>query len=305
MTVTTRSFSAGQYVLHLDGAPDTAYIQSIQGGHVKGAVISEKHGADHNQIRHLGSVECEPISLELGMAVSKPWLQWIKASWNRDFSRKNGSIVYADFDRNARLQVEFFEALVTETSFPACDGSDKKAAYLGVKLDIEHSKMSKASGKITNVDGHNRQKNWLTSSFNFNIDDMDTSMVNKVDAFKVTQKVKKLYTGKDRFAQLEPSGIEFPNITFYMAAAYADDFIKWYDDFIVKGDKDTSQYKTGSIEYMAPNGADTLLQLDLYGIAISSISLEKAEAQSAKLARMKIECSVEMMDIIEGGPGLE
>jgi hypothetical protein len=302
-----RAYPAGQFMLTIDGAKDpTSYIHWIEGGHVKGNVIDEQHGADHNRLRHLANVECAPISLEMGMAVTKPWLKWIEASWSRKFERKTGAITYADFDLQAKLIQSFSGALISECTFPACDASDKKASYLGIKLEIEQSKLEKGGGqKIQPLDGTNQQKSWLNSAFRFSIDGMDTSMVNKIDSFKVTQKVKKNFSGKHRYAQLEPSGIEFPNITFYMATAYADDFIKWHNDFIITGDRDIDQYKTGSIEYMAPNHDDSLLCLDLYGMAINSLALEKAEAHSDKVSRVKIELSVERMEIDAGMPGLE
>lgn len=307
MSSTKRAYSGGQFMFTIDGATDPfSYIHWIQGGEVKGNVIDEQHGADHNALRHLANVECEPITMEMGMAVSKQWLEWIQASWKREFTRKSGAITFADFDFNSTLIQEFQGGLISECTFPACDASDTKAAYLGVKLDIEQSKLKAAGGeKIKPLNGTNRQKNWLASAFRFTIDGMDTSHVSKVDSFKVTQKVKKNFTGKHRFAQLEPAGLKFPNITFYMPTAFADDFIKWHNDFIVIGDRDIDQYKTGSIEYLAPNRADTLLQIDLYGMAINSFAIEKVEARSDKLSTVKIECSVERMELIPGGPGLE
>ena len=64
-------------------------------------------------------------------------MKWIQGSWRKEFGRRNGQITHADFNLNKQVEHEFYEALITETTFPTLDGGSKDAAYLKVKLQPE------------------------------------------------------------------------------------------------------------------------------------------------------------------------
>jgi hypothetical protein len=106
-----------------------------------------------------------------------------------------------------------------------------------------------------------------------------------------------MYTGASRYAELEPTGIEFPNITVSMAEAYAQDFIKWHQAFIVTGDKESKQEKTGHIEFLDPTGGKSLCTIDLRGVGIHSLAIDKSEANAESLKRVKVELYVDSMEL--------
>lgn len=288
----------------LDGAPDAGYLKSIEGGNVKGSIIEEMVGPDLVHFKHLSTVEIEPIGLELGMAMSRPMMEWIQASWRRDFSRKNGSIIFTDFDYRSQLEMEFKDALIVDTTFPALDGSDKNPAYLNVKLHPESVVLKKGDGHVIRPIISSKQKLWSPSNFRFKVIGLDCDYVNKIDSISVKQKVKQLYFGRERHPQLEPTALEFPNISFTMALAHAQDFIDWHQRYVVKGDKDTSNEKQGYIEFLPPNGGEPLLTLDLVNLGLFNLSIEKAQANEDALKRCKVELYCEQMNLRYGW-GLE
>lgn len=306
MSTNRTAYTSGHFLFALDGEPDSSWLKSVDGGGVKASVIQENIGPDHIQLKHVATVEIEPLTIELGMAVTAPVLTWIKDSWGHKFSRRNGSVIHADFEYSAMLEQSFYEALIAEVTFPGLDGSDKKPAYLTLKLQPEKIELKNSDGhKIQGVEGARKQKLWSPSSFRLEIDGVDCTRVNTVGSFTVKQKLKQLYVGSSRFPELEPAGLEFPNLTVTMAAAFAKDFIAWHEAFVVKGGKDPAHLKSGSIQFLDPRTTQPLLTVKLDNVGINSLTFEKSEAGAESIKRCKVELFVESMDLDLSASGLE
>jgi hypothetical protein len=61
--------------------------------------------------------------------------------WCRDAAAEmpaqDGSVVTADYNHIARSRQDFFEGLISEIRFPACDRASKDAAYATLKISPE------------------------------------------------------------------------------------------------------------------------------------------------------------------------
>src|SRR6185503_1022681 len=93
-----RAYTAGHFELQIDGAVSTAYLRSIEGGHVKANTVTEPIGPDLNQIKHASTVQIEPFTVDFGISGANDVLKWIQASWRKNYGRRNGQITHADFD---------------------------------------------------------------------------------------------------------------------------------------------------------------------------------------------------------------
>lgn len=305
-TAGTRAYAAGHFEFNLDGAPTAAWIKSVEGGAVKSEVITEKVGPDDLAFRHTSTLAFDPFTVSVAMAASKPFLQWIKDSWSRKFQRRTGSIVHADFNLNAHMEQKFLDALIAEVVFPTLDAGSNEPAYLSIKMQPEKLTLEKASGKIKGVEkAQVKAKMWNASLFRMNIVGIDCSNVRKIESITVTQKITQLYFGTSRAPELEPTGIEFPNISLTMAAAYANDFIKWHQQFVVDGAKDTEQIKSGFLEFLDPQGSGTIFTINMDGIGIHNLSIEKSEANAEALKQVKVELFVDFMELELSDSGLE
>lgn len=293
-----RAYPANQFVFILDdGKADGGLIRSVSGGGVRGEIVEEGLGNDFHHAKHVGVVELEAITLEMGMALSGPFLEWLRASWRKEFSRMNGEIIHADFDYRERVSQSFRDALITETKFPSLDGGSKEPAYLTVSLQPEHCKLEKGNNQVVRGVDSPKQKLWTASSFRLDIDGIDCSHVNKIDGFAVKQKVKQFHTGEDRFPQIEPTGLEFPNLTIYLALDYAADFIDWHDEYVMQGAKENVSEKNGSITFLSQDTSSDLFSIVLYRVGICNLEIEKSSAASDDIKRCKIELYVESMDL--------
>jgi hypothetical protein len=275
---------------------------------VKAQGIDEPIGPENMRIKHSSVVEIEPFTIDCGFAGAGDVMRWIQASWRKDFNRRNGQITHANFDLQQTFEHEFYDALISETTFPALDGSSKDAAFLKVKIQPERVLQRKlSSGKRVDGKVQPKQKQWLPSNFRFTIDGIDEMRyTNKLESFSIKQGIKKLYTGEDRYAQIEPTKLEFPSLSGTIALEYADKLLKWHRDYIVNGQSDTKAQRTGSIEYLAPDLKTTLFTINLFEVGLRLATTAPSQANADQIKRIKFEMYVGRMDIDgNGNLGLE
>ena len=300
MTLARNSYTAGHFELNIDGHRSTAFLKSVDGGWTRANVSDESVGSEQWKQKHVSTIDVEPISIEFGLAGANDMLGWIKNSWERKFNRRNGEIIHANFNQQPTFQHEFREALITETTFPALDGASKDGGYLKCKLQPEWVDTKKLPPGGTRTAGalNAKQKMWTNSAFRFNIDGIDDmKYTNKIEALTIKQGVKKLYIGKNRFPTLEPTKIEFPNITGTISLEYADKLLKWHKDYINKGVKDPSSQKHGSIEFLSPDRKQTIFEIQLFEVGINYVAIESSTANANAIKRVKFEMFVHRMNI--------
>ncbi len=307
MTIQKRSYTSGHFELLIDGHASTAFLKSVDGGFAKTQLVDEPVGPASQRIKHTSVAEIEPFTIDFGISESNDILKWIQGSWRKTFSRRNGSISHADFNLKKTVEHEFREALITETSFPALDGAAKEPAYMKVKIQPEYVRLRKVNGdeKLKGALGP-KQKMWVASSFRLNIDGIDEAKyANKIEAFTIKQGIKKLYTGVERFPQVEPTKLEFPNIVGTISLEYADKLLEWHEQYTMKGRQYPSGQKTGSIEFLSPQRDKTLFSLNLYDVGLTSLQILQSQANQDQIKRVKFELYVGRMDLDGRGIGLE
>ena len=297
-----RSYTAGHFELQIDGHASTAYLKSVDGGYVRASLVDEPIGPDIHRVKHTSTVEIEPLSIDFGLSGANDVLKWIQSSWDKTWSRRDGQISHANFDLKTTFEHHFYDALITETTFPTLDGASKEAAYIKIKVQPERVLSQKAgSGSVQSNLGP-KQKLWMCSGFRLNIDGIDNAKyANKIESFSIKQGIKKLYTGEERFPQIEPTKIDFPNIVGSISLEFADDFLKWYDNYIIKGQADPKAQKTGSIEFLSPDRAKTLFRINLYEMGLHHLSVQQSTANADTIKRVKFELYVGRMDLDGGG----
>ncbi len=255
-----RSNAAGKFALELDGTT-CGFLRSIDGGAMVRDVIEGKTSSDALVKKHISNVKYEEISITCGTGMSEQFYKWIQDSFDRKYSRKNGSIIACDYNYKATSNINFQNALLTEVSFPACDASAKDPAYMTLKFKPEMTRFAKGDGSVVSDPSAQRggQKKWLPCNFRVEIDGMEQacSRVNKIEAITIKQKV----AGK------EPTKLEIPNLKFVVPNSDIKPFQDWFNDAA----KGKSNEKTGSLIYLAPDKKEELMTLNFEGLQIVSI----------------------------------
>jgi hypothetical protein len=304
---TSKSYTAGHFELTLDGSKISTYLKNVSGGWVKAQAIDDGLATNSGRIKHLGPVEIDPISVEFGLSGADPVLKWIQGSWNRKWTRRNGQITHADFNLKQTFEHEFYDALVLETTFPTLDATSKDAAHLKCKFlpeavrTLQSSKGPQIQGNFTV-----KQKFWSPSSFCLRIDQFDgMEHTSKIDAMTIKQGIKKLHTGKDRFPQIEPTKLEFPNIVGYISLGYAKRLLQWHNEYVFTGDKDPRAQLSGTIDFLSPDRSKAIYSISFYEAGLISANIEDAQANVDQIKRVKFEMFVGRMELTGQSIALE
>jgi hypothetical protein len=303
------SYVTHHFGLVFDDTGFQGWLRSVEGGAIKADLVQHPVGARALKDKRIGLPSYDPFNIQVGMSMAKPLYQWIEKSWAGEVVRKTGAIVHADRNLAIRHEQHFDNALITETILPALDGSSKEPANLGIKFQAESLKNIIGKGDTVSQDLAKNvvgvQKQWLPANFRFVVDGLDAACkrVNKVDSFTVKQGAKRLEVGAERVYQLEPASLEFPNLSATFSIADADKWFQWHEDFVVKGNNNTEQEKTGHITYLTPS-LEEICRIDLYGVGIHNLTVEKSQAQSGdQIKRVKVELYVERMEFKWDGGG--
>lgn len=283
--------TTGSFQLVLDGAR-TGFPRSVDGGSPVAAVISEKADSSGIAKKHLGKISYSPLVLQCGPRMGPVLFDWINASWTGKAQQKDGSILTADVSLAVISQRDFVHALITETTFPALDGSSKDPAYLTVTLAPEYTRDSKPSGKVTGEPV--KQTLWTASNFRVAIDGLNCTRVMRVDALTVKQAVVE---ASDVRAGRLPGQLEFPNLKITFSQVGAETWFAWFEDFVVKGNNDQSKEKNGSIALLSADMKDELLRIDLFNLGIFAIGPEKTDAGADKIAAVTAQLYCERMEL--------
>ena len=279
-----RATSAAHFALELDGTVTDA-LAGWEGGFPFGkvAVFQDGSGGPPNKLIVDGGVE--DLVIRVGPGLSDTLRQWVTemvAGEASERSKKNGAVIFADFNYQAIGRLEFAGALITEVTFPAGDAASKEVAYLTVAISAESSEFVSASGPI-NVPVA-KQKKWLASNFRVTVEDLPTQRVSKVEAFSVKQTIVEFTEGGDRIPQKQPGKIEYPNLalTFSMT-----DSAPWFDHFRQSVLLGVGSEKEGMVEYLGPD-LFPILRVKLHNLGIFRCELVQTDADQVAMAAVEL-----------------
>ncbi len=296
-------FTAGTFLFVFDkgDTSSSAYVKSVEGGHTKGNIVEEQHGASVLKFHHLSTVEVEPITVELGLGASKDILTWIADTWQHNFVRHSGSILHAPYSGKTAFSQTYTDALLEEATIPDVDANSNDAAFL--KFKVQPYTVDNKDGDGAQLQGNeeSKQKLWLKSNFTLSVDGFDCSHVTKVDALTVKQKLKALHTGRDRFPVWEAVGVELPKLTFEIPLSHASDFLAWHKDYVIDGKVDTEQSKRdGALTFMDHTLTKELMTVTFQQLGLHNLTIDKSEANKEAIKNCKVELFFEEISLTLG-----
>jgi len=299
LSAADRSYTVGRFALMLDTAP-MGFIRSIEGGAITADVVNEPVGPDYFIHKHIGQPKYEDFDMKVGFSMGRPLYDWISTSWGPQPTRKNGAVVALDYQMKVQWEKDFYDALLTEVTIPACDASSKEPAYLAIKLSPELTRRVLPPVGIGPVDLPKGQKTWLPSNFRLSIDGLDCSRIIRIEPFTVKRGVIVDDTGEQRIYAKEPGKIEFPNLLITLSQSSATSWTQWHEDFVVLGNNDASHEREGTLILFAPDMKTELTRIVLHGLGI--IKVEPATDQGGGVKRVNAELYCEQMEFVGPGP---
>jgi phage tail-like protein len=293
--IQNRSYAAAHFGLELDGKDNVGLFRSIEGGGVRADVMTYQGGGSYLKMRQLGKPKFEDIKVQVGMAMSKPFYDWIADFFEGTATRKTGAIVAADFYYNERARRKFDGAMMKELTFPKLDAADKNAAYMTIAIACETIAFEKGTGaKLPQPTGFDTQKLWTACNFSFVLDGFEAACrrVSKVDSFTVKQTIIEYHSGGERWPTKLPSQIDFPNLAFYLPEADAQLFIDELNKRVIKGEPAA---KNGGHIMAFDAERNALCTLHFTGADVLSVTPDRSDSSSEDIKQVKVEICTEGM----------
>jgi hypothetical protein len=278
---------ATQVTLTLDGAKVGSVHGSDLATYAISNVISEATGGATYPKKHIGNVKYEDFELMVGVDGGKALYDWMAATLQMSYQRKNGVVETSDGRR------EFFNALLTEIRIPRLDAANNASKGIAVKFAPEYARYTRASGGKASAP--RRGSLFSTSSFRFSLDGVGTKGVRRIDELAIKLKVAESSVGEVRDYQLEPAKIELPNIRLYLSPTDAADFLAWHEDFVLKGNAAQDKEKNGSLELLS--GKETVVELKLHNVGIFGLRDVLLDGTRA----LQVDLYVERMELLHKG----
>lgn len=293
-----RPYAAAHFALELDGKTDLGLFRSIEGGGVRADVMNYQYGHSLQKWRQVGKPKYEDIKVQVGMAMSKPFYDWVEKFFEGEAIQKTGAIVAADFYYAERARREFTGAMIKELVFPALTAKDNNPIFMTLTLAVEDIKFVQGKGrKINQGVGMHPQKEWTGHRFHFSLDGFESACRNtsKVDSFTIKQTVIDYHSGGFRAPIKCASAMDFPNITFYIPESDAQPLYDQVAKRISDGElKDHSDKKAGYIQTYSQDGKP-LVTLEFFDAEIVSVTPDKSDAGGEEVKQVKVELYTENM----------
>jgi hypothetical protein len=284
-----RSFIGGRFGLEIDNTYCGA-INQFEGGNFTADVVLEGPGTDRIRRKHLGTPRIEPITVETGLDMGKPWYDWIARTMNGEVVRKSGAVIEMDPSFKEIGRRTFTNALISDIEFPTLDAAAKDPGKMTVSFVPEQLQLVAGSGK--QYPSGEKKKNWLASNFRLSIKGLEaaTQRAAKIAAFTVKQAVNVGPPGASKVSSIAPGPLEFPNLEVSVPEATSGPLYAWLDDFLVKGNNGPGRDLPGVLEFLAVD-QKPLATVQLVGVGIFKLLTEGGSgAEKARQAKAEIFC---------------
>ena len=288
------AYSAANFSLSLEGV-NAGYLRAVEGGAAVGTVVTGSVGPDNIQKKHVAGVRYEPLTFDTGLD-SKAVVDWVSDAWRGKSSRKSGSVQVLDHNYNVVADRQFTDALLVGTTVSALDMADsKKPLVLTVTVAPESVREVGASGKAQATS--TKSKLISSSNFRFEMGDLETSFVKRIEPFTVGQKVTEDEVGETRLPVKESGRLEFANLKIRMAARPYPGWAKWQEDFLIKGNAGDAQEKNGAIVFLDQTLKNELGRINLFNCGLIRLGSGRQEAAKESMSTMTADLYCERMEL--------
>lgn len=294
-TIGSRTYAAAHFALELNGIEKLGVFRSIEGGGIKAEVMTYQNGGIYDRWRQLGKPTFDDLKLQVGMSITEAFYEWVEEFFAGVPSRKDGTIIAADFYYKERARRQFSNAMIKDMTFPKLDANDKNSAFMSVTLAVEEMAFMPPKSDAVRQDlGSQVQKSWKACNFRFVLDKFNCcTRVTKVESFTVKQNIVAYHSGGRRSPTLTPSAIEFPQISFTLPEADAGPLVEHFTRRGVKGE--VPGRFGGHIETF-DNEQIVKFFLNFHNADIINIQPDKSDASSEEIKQVQVQLYVEKMD---------
>lgn len=289
-----RTYTAGRFILEIDNSR-VAVVKKFDGLSMEADIVSNDLGPDNMQAKHVSNIKWTPGKVTVGAGMGKGMYEWIKASFEKKYSTRNGSLTAADFDYKSMSLLTFQNALITSIGVPKLDGSSKDAVYFDIEFEVEQARWAKGDGKVIKGDYGTKFKAWLASNFRFTMGSLPCDRVATVDAMTWKQSVASDQIGIVREPTKHPAKVTVPDIKISVSMADYEQWAQHAKAWFIDGKHLAENEMNGSVVLLQPDMAKTAGEIHLMNCGFKKFSKQAFEANSEKVARFDVEFYCEQM----------
>jgi len=285
------ALASTKFALELDGQP-VGVLLDFDGGDATSEVVPEQAGADGLRHKHLAGVKYEDITVTCHADMPAPLRAWIAGTLNRTYATHEGAVIGLGINYQQTSRLEFSRAMIRRITFPALGANSKDTALIRLALAPEVTRYRPASGPVGLAVPN--AKPLLARNFQLQIDGMDCSRVESIEALTVEYDLTSDPVGKLRDYEKAVAAPNLPNLVFMIAQSGADALIAWHEDFVIKGNNSAQYEKQGTLQLLGSNMKDAPLTLTLQNLGIFRL---KPVHEAGSIARFRAEMYCEAIGI--------
>jgi hypothetical protein len=275
-----RSYVTGYFAMDLDGVK-CGVIHKLSGGDVE----------DEPTILPGENVKYSDFTVDISLSMAQPVKDWIDASLAMNYMRKSGELIAADLKREVRHIREFKDALLTEITFPACDGAAKDAAFMSLKFSPWIVRNKKGDGSKIDDPGDTAGEDFHLSDFRFTIEGLEEACarVSRIEPITIKQTVVRDDHGQVLVDRSAAPKRERSKLRLTLPEEHAASIFAWHEDFVRPGVNQEGTHKSGSLVYLNRTRQKELLTLTFSGLGIFKISAAPRANNEDKIAQVTVE----------------
>ena len=281
------------------------FLREASGGTAYADVIEENVGPDRIVRKHITGLRYEDIKVSFGPNMGDEFFKWLKEGFNgklkKDLMRRTGALVRLDTDDHEIGRLAFENAILSELTIPGLNASGKEPVYFDLTMIPGSTtlKHGHPGGKVNPpLKGHD---SYLASNFTIDIPTCTNSCkkVSKVDPIRIKQQIfRDRGADEQKDFAVELGALEYSHLGLTVAEAHADEFYKWFEDFVIKGNNDQDMERNGTLTFLGSDLKRVLFKLKLNNLGIFRIEPAKEDGPEPA-RRVKVQMYVENLEIEE------
>ena len=266
------------------GGQTCGFVKKVEIGAMEGDVFEHGNSVDNVIKKQLANFHWGDWSLECALGMGDGLYKWLKAAIDKSAVPQSGEITVADFDYKAQRTIQFFDACITEISFPALKASDKQSAYITVKFQPERVRWGTGSGDIRGIIGP-KSKNYTTNNFRVSISGLEEECkrIAEVGALKFESKVVQDHVGVHNEPTNHYAKLTRPDIDLKFSAADAKSWDDHAKAWFIDGARSEGDEMSGSIEFLAADMSTTLATITMQNVGFKQYKMSALEPNAENI----------------------
>lgn len=267
-----REAASGAWNFEIDGSR-AGVVQSLAGCTVHAAVVNETAGPDYYVKKHIAQPQYRECVIEVGASESKSLWQWVSASMQQNYTRKDVALI------QGTLRLELRQTLITGLEIPELRANDTNPAYLKLTLAPEFVRKQPSGGQFTPA----RPEGFTPSTATLELSGIRrVGGLSSVGPWRYDVPAVVDTIGELRDYAREPGKLNFGSLGVRLSETAADSAVPaldaYFDDFVIQGNSGEANEKEATLAVSSPSGA--ILQLNLANVGIFDAGLAAGNLRS-------------------------